>query len=470
VAWLPRGLSSQAMALPHAAESSSTVEAGEPFEAGPRLPLGTVVPLVDATALLMTTAAVGSLDALGLVYSLCAFLILRVLGPTRARINPLLLRTEVFQIVGWLAVPVVLFAPFAPSVTEVGQLAKLAGLATLALLIGRGVAYKTIRDARARGIVRESTLIVGAGQVARRVARTLQQHREFGLVPIGFLDSVDDTDLELPILGDASDLERIVLQFRVKRVIVAFGATTEPEMVKIIRTCDRLPVEMYVMPRFFELGVGPESAATEDLWGIPLMQVRRAALRTFAWRTKRMFDLVVGTLLLILVSPVFLAAALAVRLSSDGPVFFTQLRVGQRGHLFGLLKFRTMVENDDSDTTWSVAKDDRVTPVGRILRRTSIDELPQLINVLKGEMSLVGPRPERPFFVDQFRVGVHGYDDRHRVPAGMTGWAQVHGLRGDTSLEERALFDNYYVEHWSLWRDMMILARTVWVVLRGQGR
>jgi exopolysaccharide biosynthesis polyprenyl glycosylphosphotransferase len=302
-----------------------------------------------------------------------------------------------------------------------------------------------------------------------RVANTLQEHPEFGLVPIGFLDNFQDAELPVPILGDAADLSLIVEQYQVRRVIVAFGATRDPGMVTILRQCDRLPVDMYVLPRFFELGMGPEGPFTEDVRGIPLILLRRSAIRSFAWRTKRVFDLVLGSLVLLFSGPVFVASAIAVRLSGPGPIFFTQRRVGQNGKVFQMLKFRTMNENDDSDVTWSVATDHRITGVGKLLRRTGIDELPQLINVLRGEMSLVGPRPERPFFVDRFRVAVHGYEDRHRVPVGITGWAQIHGLRGDTSLEQRAVFDNYYVEHWSLWRDIVILARTALSVLRGQG-
>jgi len=226
---------------------------------------------------------------------------------------------------------------------------------------------------------------------------------------------------------------------------------------------------VHVMPRFFELGVAYEGPFTDDLWGIPLMRLRRSALRTTAWRTKRVFDLLIGSVLLAVCSPAFAAAAIAVKVSSRGPVFFRQARVGQRGETFQCMKFRTLEVNDDSDTTWSVAADARQTRVGAFLRRMGIDELPQLLNVLKGEMSMVGPRPERPYFVDQFRVAVPGYDDRHRVPQGITGWAQIHGLRGDTSIQERAVFDNQYVENWSLWRDVVILCRTVGAVLRGAG-
>jgi lipopolysaccharide/colanic/teichoic acid biosynthesis glycosyltransferase len=178
---------------------------------------------------------------------------------------------------------------------------------------------------------------------------------------------------------------------------------------------------------------------------------------------------VMASLLLLVTAPLLGACAIAVKLSGPGPIFFRQKRIGQRGEVFELLKFRTMPENSDSETTWNVSEDERMTTAGVWMRRASLDELPQLINVLRGEMSLVGPRPERPYFVDQFRVAVPGYDDRHRVPAGMTGWAQVHGLRGDTSIPARARFDNHYVEHWSLWRDLVILVRTVGAVFSGSG-
>jgi exopolysaccharide biosynthesis polyprenyl glycosylphosphotransferase len=318
-------------------------------------------------------------------------------------------------------------------------------------------------------LVVDPTLIVGSGKLGVQVATTLQDHPEYGLLPIGFLDSFDDEGLPMPILGDVRELEPVIREFGVHRVIVAFGAAREPEMVRIIRACDRLPVEVHVVPRFFELGVAPEGPWVDDLWGIPLMRLRRSALRTAAWRTKRVFDVVVASLMMALAAPVFALCALAVLFSGPGPIFFRQKRIGQRGEIFELLKFRTMPDNGESDTQWTVADDGRLTRVGRILRRTSLDELPQLINVLRGEMSLVGPRPERPYFVDQFRVAVPEYDDRHRVPAGMTGWAQVHGLRGDTSIPQRARFDNHYVEHWSLWRDLVIVVRTIGAVFGGEG-
>ena len=417
---------------------------------------------------LESTRSPCSLDGVGLSYVLVAFLTLTLTGTHRARINPQL-GDDFASLVTRLAVPILLVAPFFGSDEKLAHLLRVAPAAMGVVMLGRFLSYKLIRDARARGLVREPTLIVGAGSLGVRAAMTLEEHAEFGLVPIGFLDSFDDKGLPLPILGTARDLEGVVREFGVQRLIIAFGATREPEMVPIIRACDKLPVEVHVMPRFFELGVAKEGPFTDDLWGIPLIRLRRSALRTAAWRTKRICDLVLGSILLVLSAPIFALAALAVRVSSRGPVFFRQERKGQRGEVFELLKFRTLLVNEDSDTTWNVRDDGRRTRVGAFLRKTGLDELPQLLNVLKGEMSLVGPRPERPYFADQFRVAVPGYDDRHRVPTGITGWAQVHGLRGDTSIQERAVFDNHYVENWSLWRDIVILVRTVGTILAGSG-
>ena len=232
----------------------------------------------------------------------------------------------------------------------------------------------------------------------------------------------------------------------------------------VLRACDRLRIEIYIVPRFFELGVTAGGNRYDDVWGTPMVRLRRSGMRAAARLSKRLFDIVVASGVLLLASPVFLAAALAVHLSTPGPVFLRQRRLGQDGREFELLKFRSMVVNEQSDTAW-LAAEDYMTPVGRILRRTSIDELPQLLNVLRGEMSLVGLRPERPFFATRFMAEVRRYNDRHRLPAGITGWAQVHGLKGDTPIPDRVRFDNYYIEHWSLWRDVVIIAQTICKVL-----
>jgi lipopolysaccharide/colanic/teichoic acid biosynthesis glycosyltransferase len=170
--------------------------------------------------------------------------------------------------------------------------------------------------------------------------------------------------------------------------------------------------------------------------------------------------------MLVLLSPLYAALALAVKITSRGPVYFRQTRVGKRGKVVEVLKFRSMWVNTDSDTQWDVTADERVTSIGSIMRKTSLDELPQLWNVVRGDMSLVGPRPERPFFVEQFKQEVPHYQDRHRVPVGLTGLAQVNGLRGDTSIDERAWFDNHYIDNWSMGHDLVILARTAGAVIK----
>jgi exopolysaccharide biosynthesis polyprenyl glycosylphosphotransferase len=253
-------------------------------------------------------------------------------------------------------------------------------------------------------------------------------------------------------------------------VIVAFGAMRERQLIEVLRAAEDLPVAVYCVPRFFELRVPRERARTDEIWGIPLTRLTPTGPKVLERHAKRALDLLTASAAVVVLAPVLACAALAVRLSSPGPILLRQDRVGQGGRLFPLLKFRSMMENNDSDTAWSVLHDDRVTRVGRFLRRTSLDELPQLFNIIRGEMSLVGPRPERPHFVDEFSAVIPRYRDRLRVPAGLTGWAQVHGLRGDTSILERVRFDNAYIENWSLWLDLVIIARTLREALMGGER
>jgi exopolysaccharide biosynthesis polyprenyl glycosylphosphotransferase len=335
-----------------------------------------------------------------------------------------------------------------------------------ALVVDRAAVNSGLVWLRCRGRLVEPVLIVGAGQVGVELAELLREHREYGLAPIGFIDSVDDADaLPLPLLGSVHSLSEILARERVRRVIVAYGLTSEPDMVPILRACDMASVDIHVVPRFFELG--HSRARDVDLvWGFPLRRLRRSAIRRGPNLLKRAFDVVVASVLLVILAPIYGATALAVRLSSRGPVLFRQLRVGRGGNSIEVLKFRSLEVNEDSNTDWSVEDDPRTTAVGRFIRRTCLDELPQLINVLRGDMSLVGPRPERPYFANRFAAEIPGYDDRHRMPVGLTGWAQVHGLRGDTSIQERARFDNDYIENWTLLLDFYVVARTIGAVLR----
>jgi exopolysaccharide biosynthesis polyprenyl glycosylphosphotransferase len=301
--------------------------------------------------------------------------------------------------------------------------------------------------------------------VGAELCQKLEDHPEYGLLPFGLVDDVDDED-GLRLVGAMSTLAELIRALGVRRVIVAFGPTGDRQLVPVLRKIAALDVELLVVPRFFELGLAPMGPEVELVWGIPLYRVRGPASRRWSWRTKRLLDIVGSAIGLVIVAPVMAASAIAIKVSMPGPVLFRQRRIGGGGRPFDVLKLRTMPTNSDSDVTWSVSTDPRLTRVGRILRATSIDELPQLWNVLTGDMSLVGPRPERPHFVTRFEDEVPGYAARHRMPVGLTGFAQIHGLRGDTSIVERARFDNYYVEHWSAWTDIKILMRTGAAVVR----
>jgi exopolysaccharide biosynthesis polyprenyl glycosylphosphotransferase len=423
----------------------------------------------DAAALLASVAAT---EAGGWRCALFAVLALAVLagwGHHRPRIVPSIAQ-DLGPIVAHLG-PVLLLLCLLPAApADVAGLLRSGTLGIMAVVATRAVLYALIRRLRGRGSLVERTLIVGAGATGVDLARALLDHPEYGLEPVGFLDSFDDDDLPLPLLGQADALSPVLAEHDVRRVIVAFGATREPDLVAIIRACGHASVDIHVLPRFFELGAAPQSRDTDNVWGIPVVRLRRSLLRGTSRRCKRVFDVVVAGALLVLTAPLCAVIHALVRLSSPGPVLFRQRRVGENGERIEVLKFRSLRLNDDSDTTWSVVDDDRRTPIGAVLRKTSLDELPQLLNVLKGEMSLVGPRPERPVFVDQFSADVPRYPDRHRAPAGLTGWAQVHGLRGDTSIEERARFDNQYIEYWSMWNDIVILARTAREIMAGGER
>lgn len=340
--------------------------------------------------------------------------------------------------------------------------------ATGAFLVvaGRAVASATVRAARARRHASERTIILGSGRLAVELADELGRRPELGLHPVGFLDGSTGRDLPLPVLGEPTDLGRVVHEFEVSRVLVAFGRAGDRELVAVLRGLDGLPVEVYLVPRLYELGSVPP-AAVDHVGGIPLVHLARCADRPLGRLAKRALDVAVAGCMLLAAAPILLAAAVGVRLSSPGPVLFRQTRVGPGGRPFEILKFRTMVVNDDCDTAWSAAED-QVTRVGRVLRRTSVDELPQLVNVLRGEMSLVGPRPERPFFVEGFSASLPRYADRLRAKGGITGLAQVEGRhRSMDALPERVRLDNAYIENWSWWGDVLILFRTLGLVFRG---
>jgi exopolysaccharide biosynthesis polyprenyl glycosylphosphotransferase len=421
--------------------------------------------LSDVAGILLAMAAARPGTVTGWAYACGVMASLTVSGAYRPRIC-LQVLPEVPVLLVRLTVPLMLCAPFVLVGLEETVLLQLLATAP-ALCVTRAGAYGAIRLARRRGILRETTLIVGAGPVGLELARLMRQRPEYGLEPIGFLDAPStDVSLPLPYLGPVGHLEAVLRKFAVHRVVVAFGRVREADWVGIMRTAVVNDVEIHVIPRFFDIGMSPAGAGTDQIWGIPLCRVRRSVLHSAAWRAKRGFDVVLAGAALLLSAPLLGLIAIAVRLSSPGPVLFRQCRIGQDGRQFDLLKFRSMRTDHDGAASWAATAEHQ-TPVGSWLRRTSLDELPQLWNVLRGDMSLVGPRPERPLFAERFSADIAGYRDRHRLPVGLTGWAQVHGLRGDdTSMTERARFDNCYIEGWSLWLDVVILVRTVGAVIR----
>ncbi|HSK96325.1 MAG TPA: sugar transferase [Euzebyales bacterium] len=345
-----------------------------------------------------------------------------------------------------------------------GGLLRLAMVSAVIVLLLRGVSYSMVRRMRVHAGWQEPAVILGAGTIGQRLATALTNHPEYGLQVLGALDEVPGTDM-LPVLGPPDLLDRLIRERNVTRVLLAYGPFRDATVVDAVRTAARYGVDVEMVPRLYDAGSSPDRPEFEHIRGIPLYRLHRAAPHTRSWKAKRAFDIVVSAALLALVWPVLAALAIAVRVSSPGPILFRQIRIGQHGDPFELLKFRSMRVNTDSDETWNVAADDRVTTIGKIMRRTSLDELPQLWNVVRGDMALVGPRPERPTFVEQFTAQVEGYETRHRLPVGLTGLAQVHDARGDTPIAERARMDNHYIEHWSLWRDVRIMFDTVRVVV-----
>ena len=449
-----------------------------PIEAPPEAasrrpwPLALVVPAGDLIALVAAAALAGGFPGFATWFVPGALVLLSSGGWRFPRLDPRV-SNDITWIVTRLAILTVITLPFAAEAKDVSELARTAALSVLFLVPGRAISYALIRTARIRGWVAERAVVVGGGPIAATVTDVLRTHPGYGLIPVGYLDDDDGGEgsgaPSTPWLGTVDRLEEVVRGSHATRVIVAFGMAREVELVKVFRECEDLPVAVHCVPRFFELRLPERSPRVDDIWGIPLVCVSHAGSRSVARHVKRVSDVVLSALGLFLLSPVLLGSALAVKLSSPGPVFFRQVRVGEGGHPFEVLKLRTMLVNDDADTAWNVAGDERVTRPGGFLRATSIDELPQLWNVLRGEMSLVGPRPERPHFVEEFTTSIPNYRDRLRVPAGITGWAQVHGLRGDTSISERIRFDNSYIENWSLWLDVAIIGRTVRQLVAGGG-
>lgn len=331
------------------------------------------------------------------------------------------------------------------------------------LVIGRELHRRVWHRLRMRGIGRDRVLVVGSGETAQAIVQKIQWSPYLGYELVGVVNGHDGED-ELagtPILGTTDELADIIESYDVQEVIIAPPeGTSRHEIIRLVSMSQRGSVAIKIFPDMFEFIT--TGVSIDDLGGVPLLNVRDIQLRGWKLSLKRALDLLGSTAGLVALSPVLLFMALLIKLDSPGPVFYYQERMGLDGRPFQMFKFRSMRQNAEQEGPgWTTKNDPRRTRLGTWLRSKNLDELPQLINVLLGDMSLVGPRPERPVYVEKFRNSIPRYMDRHREKAGMTGWAQVNGLRGDTSISERTKYDLWYVENWSLWLDIKILARTV---------
>jgi exopolysaccharide biosynthesis polyprenyl glycosylphosphotransferase len=330
-------------------------------------------------------------------------------------------------------------------------------------LVGREI-YRLIQNRlRMLGFARDNLLIVGEGRIAREITQRIKDHPALGYNIVGVVtDQLKPKRkfLGVPVLGQYRDLPQLIDAHGIEQVILAPAETRRAEIVEMITLCQRGRVDIKVYPDMFAYMAGDLNV--DDLDGTPLLTVRDIALRGWKLSLKRALDFLGALCGLILLSPPMLLTAVMIRFESKGPVFFCQERMGLDGRPFYMIKFRSMRHDAESKGPgWTIKDDPRVTRLGRLMRRTSWDEIPQLINVLIGQMSLVGPRPERPVYVQAFRQNIPRYMERHREKSGMTGWAQVNGFRGDTDISERTAYDLWYVENWSLWLDIKIILRTI---------
>jgi Undecaprenyl-phosphate glucose phosphotransferase len=335
-------------------------------------------------------------------------------------------------------------------------------LSMVAVLVARRLSWTAIRFLRQQGYNQTPALIVGTGRVARRIAKALLHSGWTGVYPLGYIeDQPNRWTSDLQIMGTTEDLPRLIEKHRIGHVFIALPLNRYHEARRVFNILSQTMVDVRLVidvPSMASL-----SLTTTQLEGLSIMSLRESPHFGLNVVVKRAMDIVLSLLALILLSPVMITVALLVKLTSPGPVFFRQERCGLNGKPFQMLKFRSMRMDAEvqSGPVWCKENDPRRTRFGSFIRKTSLDELPQLINVLLGDMSLVGPRPERPVFIQKFRHTIPNYMARHCVKAGITGWAQVHGWRGNTSLRKRIQYDLYYITHWTPWLDLRILWLTV---------
>ena len=346
------------------------------------------------------------------------------------------------------------------------MLAYFLALDLLFLVNFRLITRAIVRWLAASGHAVRRLLVVSAGDVGREIAALIAAHPWSGLSLVGYADDSLPAGADVggrPVLGPTADVVSLVQEHAIDEIIVALPAREHETIVRLALELLPLPVQVRIVPERFEMISA--RARVEDFWGVPLIGIREPVITGFDRIVKRTFDVVLGTAGLLLLSPVMIAAALAIKLDSPGPILYGPWRVGENGRLFRMWKFRTMVDGADQERLFKAKDDPRRTGIGTVLRRWSIDELPNLFNVLAGEMSLVGPRPEQPWIVERYEPWQR---KRLAVPPGITGWWQVNG-RSDLPLHENVEYDIFYIQNYSPLLDLVILWKTIPTVLRGQG-
>ncbi len=336
-------------------------------------------------------------------------------------------------------------------------------LTIVLVMVGRLVYHAVQWRLQARGMGRDKTLIVGTGDVGKLVFEKIKGSPHLGYEVLGFVHKNGETEpdnvLGVPVLGNADDLPCLIDERQIDEVIIALPEASDEEMLGLISKCSKASRSIKVFPDVFQIIA--TQVTIDDLGGLPLLSVRD--VRQHGWRltVKRLMDVTISGVGLVIVSPLLFITAILIKLESPGPAFYVQERMGLDAKPFKMIKLRSMRQDAEANGPgWTTADDPRRTKLGSFIRKTNVDELPQLINILFGDMSLVGPRPERPVYVEQFRRTIPRYMERHKEKAGLTGWAQVNGLRGDTSISDRTKYDLWYIENWSLLLDIKILIRT----------
>jgi exopolysaccharide biosynthesis polyprenyl glycosylphosphotransferase len=414
------------------------------------------LPIADVLALAAAVGVAGRVAAPEVLYALAVLGVLAAMGLHRLRIC-LRVADQAGRVITAAALPLLALLLWIPADVAVRLALWSAGL----VIASRIAVCAVLRTARRGGLLGESAIIVGAGTFGAHIGELMRAHPELGLRVQGYLDyGPPRRDLALPSLGVPADLARVVTRLGIRRVIVCYAACKDEDLIAVLRAARPLRTDICVVPRLYEVGMAVPRGCLDEIWGIPLIPLRHLGRSIVSLALKRTIDVVIAATLLITAAPVLFILAAAIRLRTGQTPLFRQLRVTGRGRTSSVVKLRTLTGSADPDTSWGVSAH-QSSALGRWLRDTHLDELPQLWNVLRGDLSLVGPRPERPYFADQFGHEILRYSDRTRMQAGLTGWAQVHGLNGDTSIVERARFDNQYIEYWSPWLDVVILARTL---------